>query len=252
MKLSQIIKEVAHRPWPLPSSPWIMAQRWHDLLFAHWPISIATMRARVPKQLELDTFEGTAWVGVVPFRMSGVRPRGFPALPWLSAFPELNVRTYVRSPDPANPKPGVYFFSLEAANPVAVWAARKAFRLNYFNASMQCQNKGEEVIYRSTRTHRGAPPARFAATYRPTGGISMSKPGTLEHWLTERYCLYTVHKSRAYIAEIHHLPWPLQPAAADFEINEVARASGIELPDEKPLLHFSRRLQIVNWMLKAV
>ena len=171
MPLPTILTQTSHRPWPKPSGPWIMLQSWHDLLFAHWPIPIEQMRALIPAQLALDTFAGSAWVGVVPFRMSGVRPRGFPALPWLSAFPELNVRTYVRSRDPQNPKPGVYFFSLEAANPLAVWIARTTFRLPYFNADMHCHDDGSQIDYRSMRTHHNAPPARFVGRYRPTGEL---------------------------------------------------------------------------------
>ena len=94
-----ILQMQAHRPWSLPSGPWVMAQQWLDLLFAHWPIPVETMRALVPAQLPLDTWDGSAWVGVVPFRMAGVRPRLTPAVPWLSAFPELNVRTYVKVRD---------------------------------------------------------------------------------------------------------------------------------------------------------
>lgn len=226
-----------------------MAQSWLDLLFAHWPIPIETMRALVPPELALDTFDGSAWLGVVPFRMACVRPRWIPPMPWISAFPELNVRTYVRSPNPQNPKPGVYFFSLEAANPLAVWIARTMFKLPYFNANMRCRDDGSQIHYRSERTHRDAPPARFIANYRPTGEPYLAQPGTLEHWLTERYSLYTVDNGRVYIGEIHHLPWPLQPAEAEIEVNEMASASGIEVPDEKPLLHFVRRLDVAVWQL---
>ncbi len=229
-----------------------MAQSWIDLLFAHWPITIETMRSLVPPELELDTFDGRAWIGVVPFRMADVRPRWIPPMPWISAFPELNVRTYVHSRDPQNPKPGVYFFSLEAANPLAVWIARTTFKLPYFNATMSCLDDGKQIHYRSERTHRNAPPARFVANYRPTGEPYLAQPGTLEHWLTERYSLYTVDSERAYIGEIHHLPWPLQPAEAEIEVNQMAAASSIELPNEKPLLHFVRRLDVAVWQLRRL
>ncbi|MFN8446320.1 MAG: DUF2071 domain-containing protein [Caldilineaceae bacterium] len=252
MSLSSILLETSHRPWPKPTSPWIMAQSWLDLLFAHWPIPVQTMRALVPEPLELDLFDGKAWVGVVPFRMAGVRPRAVMPVPWLSAFPELNVRTYVRSRDPKNPKPGVYFFSLEAANPVAVWIARTTFKLPYFNAVMSCQDDGKQICYRSQRTHRNAPKANFAARYWPTGAPYVAQAGTLERWLTERYSLYTVHQGRVYIGEIHHIPWPLQPAEAEFEVNEMAAASGIELPATKPLLHFARRIDVAVWQLRRL
>src|SRR5215470_11526964 len=160
-----IFDYIAHRPWPLPTSPWIMAQSWHDLLFAHWPVDPAVLRSRIPAKLTIDTFDGSAWLGIVPFRMSGVRLRATPALPWLSAFPELNVRTYVT----AEGKPGVFFFSLDAANPVAVAAARRFFHLPYFRARMSCRPDGDGIRYASQRTHRGAPSAELRGRYRPLG-----------------------------------------------------------------------------------
>lgn len=248
-----ILRKVRHRPWPLPAGPWIMAQSWHDLLFAHWPIPEAEMRDRVPRQLELDTFDGWAWVGVVPFRMSGVRPRWMPSLPWLSAFPELNVRTYVTGPAGGETRPGVYFFSLEAANPVAVRAARNLFKLPYFDARMSLIETEHAIRYRSRRTHRGAPPADFAATYRPISHRYRSTPDSLDHWLTERYCLYTLDRAgRVLRGEIHHEPWPLQLAEAAIATNTMAAASGIELPSMMPLLHFARRLDVVVWPLRRV
>lgn len=253
MDFSRLLQETAHRPWPLPTGPWVMTQSWHDLLFAHWPIPAPIMRALVPPQIELDLFDNTAWVGVVPFRMSGVRPRLVPAVPWLSAFPELNVRTYVKARDPANPRPGVYFFSLEAANPVAVAIARSLFKLPYFNAQMSLREDGSCIHYQSHRTHRGASPAEFLARYGPTGEIYQARVGTLERWLTERYSLYTTGPSgRLYIGEIHHQLWPLQPAEAEIEINTVAAASQIDLPAIPPFLHFARRLDVIIWPLRVV
>lgn len=250
--IGDIIQQIDHRPWPLPSAPWTMAQSWHDLLFAHWPIPVAVMRALVPPSLELDTFDGTAWVGVVPFRMSGVRPRLVPPVPWLSAFPELNVRTYVKSRNPEHAKPGVYFFSLEAANPVAVAIARGLFKLPYFNADMRLLDDGHIIHYQSRRTHRAAPAAEFIGNYAPTSPVFRAQPGSLEKWLTERYSLYTVNRSgRTYIGEIHHQPWPLQRAEADIRVNTMAAASKIPLPDIPPLLHFARRLDVVVWLLKS-
>lgn len=238
-----------HRPWPLPSTPWVMAQVWHDLIFAHWPIPAAQMAALLPPGLVLDTWEGEAWVAVVPFRMSGVRPRLLPPLPWLSAFPELNVRTYVRMGD----KAGVYFFSLDAANPVAVALARTLYHLPYLRAAMSCEGDGDGIRYRSRRTHTGAPPAELRASYRPVSPIYQATPGTLEAWLVERYCLYSVdRRGRIYRGEIQHAPWPLQKAEADFETNGMAQAPGLDLPDTPPLLHFARRLDVVAWAIQPV
>jgi uncharacterized protein YqjF (DUF2071 family) len=236
--------DASHRPWPVPAGPWIMAQVWHDLLFAHWPIAPATMRARVPPALELDTLDGAAWLGVVPFRVSGLRLRGMPALPGLSAFPELNVRTYVRHGE----RPGVWFLSLDAGNPLAVAGARAWFRLPYFRARMSCARVGQDVVYASRRTHRGTPAAELAGRYRPRGEVRRARPGTLDHWLTERYCLYALsRRGEVLAAEIDHPPWPLQPAEATLDRNTMADAHGVALPASAPLLHFARRQDVVVW-----
>lgn len=244
----RIIDVTEHRPWPMPRRPWVMAQSWHDLLFAHWPLPVEMLRAVVPSVFSLDTFEGQAWIGVVPFRMSGVRPRAIPALPWLSAFPELNVRTYVT----LGGKPGVYFFSLDAGNPVAVAVARRWFHLPYFRARMALRDEGGSIHYRSDRTHRGAPAATFVGRYRPSGEVFRAEPGTLEHFLTERYALYTMNGQRLYRGEIHHVPWPLQLAEAEIEVNTVVAAHGLTLPPQAPLLHFARRLDVIVWPLEQV
>lgn len=232
---------ITHRPWPAPHRRWTMAQSWHDLLFAHWLVDTDVLRALVPRELPLDTFAGQAWIGVVPFRMTGVRPRGVPAVPWLSAFPELNVRTYVT----LDGKPGVWFFSLEAANPVAVEVARRRYGLPYFNARMTCVHDSEAIEYRSVRTHRGAEPAAFEGRYRPLPGTLDASVGSLQHWLTARYCLYVVERRQVLRREIDHLPWPLQPAEADIRVNTMTAPLGIELPGEPPVLSFARRLDVV-------
>jgi uncharacterized protein len=240
-----ILKETAHRPWPLPGSPWLMTQTWHDLLFAHWPVEAAALRPLVPAPFELDLCEGQAWVAVVPFHMTNVAPRGVPALPWLSAFPELNVRTYVRM----NGRGGVYFFSLDATNPVAVGVARTLVHLPYFTATMNVDEKDGWIDYRSIRSTDGA---EFAGRYRPTGLAEPPVPGSLEHFLTERYCLFTVNDAgRPFSLDIHHPPWPLQRAEAEITVNTMARAAGIRLPPVAPLLHFSKRQDMVAWMLKS-
>jgi uncharacterized protein YqjF (DUF2071 family) len=228
-----------------------MAQRWHDLLFAHWPISTAALRPLIPPTLEIDTFDNSAWLSVVPFQMSGIRPRGLFPVPWLSAFAELNVRTYVRTIDRGILKPGVFFFSLDAANPVAVATARTWFKLPYFNANMRCDLTAKGVNYESHRTHRNAPPANFRAHYEPIAPVALAKPNTLEHWLTERYCLYTAHANSLYIGEIHHEPWPVQQASAHIETNTMAAAAGLTLTGE-PLLQFARSIDVAIWPLRKV
>ena len=253
--IHEILKTCEHRIYPLPKGPWVMRQTWRDLLFAHWPIPPAAMRALVPQALELDTFEGQAWLGIVPFVMRDVHPRGLPSVPWLSHFPELNVRTYVTMREGGVEKPGVYFFSLDAANPVAVALARRFFLLPYFEAKMKSWESRRGLIeYRSHRTHEGAAHADFRASYRPTGPVYLSRPGSLDHWLTERYALYTVDgKGRPYIGEIHHVQWPLQPAEAELRAASLAGGSAaLRLPDVEPLLHFARRIDMAAWALRRV
>jgi uncharacterized protein len=221
----------------------VIKQTWHDLLFAHWPLPAAVMRPLVPVRLTLDTFDGQCWVGVVPFHMSGIRARGLPPLPGLSRFPELNVRTYVTH----SGKPGVYFFSLDAANLPAVWAARTFYHLPYFHADMSSREIDGSIQY-SSRRYDG--PAEFRGQYRPTTEVRLREKGSLERWLTERYCLYTTHHGQVLRGEIHHQPWSLQDAAAQFETNTVAAAAGIELPASPPSLLFARRLEVLIWPLR--
>jgi hypothetical protein len=226
-----------------------MAQTWHDLLFMHWPVAPDALRPMLPPGLTLDTWEGAAWVGVVPFRMSGIRARANMPFRGLSAFPELNVRTYVTRGD----KPGVWFFSLDADHRAGVEFARRAFHLPYLKATMSCLPEGESIRYACDRTDRRAQPGAFHGTYGPTGPVYASAPGTHEHWLTERYCLYAAdRRNRIYRAEIHHAPWPLQPAAANILTNTLAVADGITLPDSAPLLHFARRLDVLAWLVQRV
>ncbi|MBI4529291.1 MAG: DUF2071 domain-containing protein [Deltaproteobacteria bacterium] len=232
--------ETAHRPWPLPQRRWVLFMRWHDLLFLHWPVRPDLIRPLIPKAVELDTFDGRCWIGVVPFHMSGVRPRYLP-IPF--AFPELNVRTYVKTPG----RSGVWFFSLDAASWLAVRVAR-SLGLPYYDARMTVQAQGDGVEYQSTRTHKSDPSVEFAASYRPSGAAYHAAPGTLDHWLTERYSLYSALKPDEVVyGEIHHRQWPLQPAEADLRINSMTKPIGIELPGVKPICHFARYQEVVAW-----
>ncbi len=242
------------RTWPPPARPWAIRMVWHDLLFAHWPVEPSIVQAKLPDGLQVDTFDGRAWIGVVPFRMSGVRPRGWPPLPGLSAFPELNLRTYVV----ADGKPGVWFHTLDAPSRIAVRYARRFFHLPYRDARMTCRTAAEGWInYRCTRHDRRFAPARFVAQYRPVTNDEATRAAIavdpLANWLTARYCLYAIDPcGRLYRGEIDHAPWPLAPAEAKIEENTIATAAGFELPDCSPLLHFSRRLDTVAWWLERI
>ena len=232
---------VEHRPWPLPRRSWIQGQTWDHLLFAHWRVPDQALRTHIPDQLVLDSFDGSCWLAVTPFRVSGLRLRGTFPIPRLSSFLELNVRTYVTFGD----KPGIWFFSLDAASRLAVEAARRTYALPYHEAAMRAHRLGESVDYLSRRRDDGH---RFDARYRPTGVAAASQPDTLEHFLTERYCLYTTREEELFRAEIHHPPWPLQPAEAELRENTMAPA-GIELEGD-PLLHFSERQDVAIWGLE--
>jgi uncharacterized protein len=236
-----IVDSTAHRPWPMPSAPWLMTQSWNSLLFAHWPVDVAEMRRAVPDAFDLDLFDGEAWLGVVPFYMTNVGLRAAPALPWLSAFPELNVRTYVRVAD----RPGVYFFSLDAGRRLAVAAARALLNLPYYAAVMSVERRDVAVHYHSARRSGGAD---FNAVYEPASAPFAASMGSIEYFLTERYCLYHYdRRGRAYRLEIHHRPWSLQLAGATITTNTMAVASRLTTNDSPPLLHFARRQDVVAW-----
>jgi uncharacterized protein YqjF (DUF2071 family) len=226
-----------------------MAMSWHDLAFLHWPVQPKVLRPLIPEALEIDTFDGQAWIGIVPFHMTGVRPRWMPNLPGLSRFAELNVRTYVTADD----KAGVWFHSLDAANAIAVWVARRTYYLSYYRARIAHREVDGWFHYESMRTHRGGGEARLVARYRPTGDVYQSEANSLDRWLTARYCLYTAdRRGRTWRGEIDHAPWSLQRAEAEVETNTMTAPLGITLPDRPPLVHFSRRIDAVAWTLEAV
>jgi uncharacterized protein YqjF (DUF2071 family) len=251
--MPNILSSVAHRPYDLPQGRWRMAQRWNDLLFAHWPVDVDAMARLLPAGLEVDSFDGFAWAGVVPFWMDQVRTRavgeGCVTVPGTAAFCELNLRTYVRSR--VTGLRGVYFFSLDAASALAVLGARTLFHLPYFWASMQNKNAPDGTIDYTSRRLLSRQSVRFEATYRGLGTVAQpSVDGTLEHFLTERYCLFTPHGGRVLVGHIHHLPWPLEAAEAEIRINELPAAHGIALPDRPPVLHFARELHVYIWSLR--
>ena len=236
-----VVEETGHRPWPLPEDDWIQAQTWERLLFAHWRVPEDELRPHVPEQLPLDTFDGSAWIAITPFRVSGLRVRGLLPLPYFSSFLELNTRTYVS----LDGKPGIYFFSLDAESALAVEAARRLYRLPYFRARMSA-DVSAEIRYRSQRIEGER--ASFDGRYRATGPAEPAAAGSLEHFLTERYCLFVLHEDRVHWAQIHHPPWPLQTAEAEIAENTMP-PPGIEL-DGEPLLHFSERQDVVIWPLE--
>jgi uncharacterized protein len=244
LRQASSLEHLEHRPWPVPQSSWVMGQTWEDLLFAHWRVEPELLRPRVPSGLELETFDGAAWLGVTPFRVTGLRARGMVPLPGLSSFDELNVRTYVT----AQGKPGIWFFSLDASSQLAVEAAKRTYRLPYFRARIDVARRAEWVAYECARASE--PGRAFSGRYRPTGPVQPAEPGSLEWFLTERYCLYAVDDGgRLCRADIHHRQWPLQVAAAEIELNTMPP---VDLPEHAPLCHFSRRQDVVIWPLERL
>lgn len=236
------VEESAHRPWDLPARPWFMGQTWERLLFAHWAVDPAQLERVIPPQLPLDVVEGRAWIGITPFEVKGLRVRGAAPPPVVSSFPEINVRTYVT----VGGRPGIYFFSLDTSSRLGVATARRAYRLPYFHA----RQRSDDGRFASRRVQRDGPRAEFLAAYRPLGEPEPATAGSLEHFLTERYCLYTLDEERnVWRGEIHHRPWPLQAADADIERNTMTAQIGLEL-EGTPLLHYSHRQDVVFWQLE--
>jgi hypothetical protein len=211
----------------------LLQMRWRDALFAHWDVPRETVADRLPPGLDVATYDGRAWLGVVAFVMEDIRPRGAPL--GLS-FPELNLRTYVRRPGADDH--AVFFFNLDADDRLGVPVARWLFALPYYRAEMRVRTDGDAVEFVSRRTHRDAPPAHFDATYEPVGQTFVPGPGTLEHFLTENYRFYTAGR-RLYYGDIAHPPWPLREATADLRSNTLFAANGFDRPAGDPVLHYS-------------
>ncbi len=236
------LEATEHRPWPLPAGLWLMAQTWETLLFAHWQVPLEKLRPHLPAALEVDTYEGAAYLGITPFRIVNLRLRGLPPLPRVSSFLELNCRAYVSH---GGERPGIWFFSLDASSRFAVAAARRTYKLPYFHARMEGLPR-----YRSARIDAERPHV-WEATYRPVGRTFNAEPGSLEHFLTERYCLYTTDEAGVlHRAEIHHPPWPLQAGEAEVELNTIP-PDGLDVGGE-PLLHYAWRQDVLIWQLERV
>ena len=225
--------------------PWVLRMRWLDLLFAHWPVDATVLRARIPPELELETFEGRAWLGIVPFTMTDVAPRALPAVSRFSTFPETNVRTYVRHRGLS----GVWFLSLDADSWATVHGARRVFHLPYAHARMRSSRVADEVRYHSVRDDGSVPPARFDARYRPTGPPRAAEPGSFDEWSTHRMRLFSADRHGGiWRSEIEHATWPLQPAEATVDAAALAAVHGLQLPDEPPRLRFAARLDVHGWL----
>ena len=260
------VNETAHRAWPLPSGRWVMGQTWESLVFVHWRVAADELRPYIPAGLEIEEFDGSAWLGIVPFRITGLRARGMVPLPGLSAFNELNVRTYVRA---ADGKPGVWFFSLEATSRLAVRAARRQYRLPYFDARIALdvagsaggRATGARPVDRAARggawdggrievecSRLGEAGKVFSGVFRATGEPTVSPVDSLESFLVERYCLYAEGGGALWRAEIHHAPWVVGAGEAEIDLNSIA-----PLPlSGAPLCHVAGRQDVVIWPLRSL
>jgi uncharacterized protein YqjF (DUF2071 family) len=229
----------------------VMRQDWHHLLFLHWSVPPERLRPMLPPGLELDLFEGKAYVGLTPFTMTGVRPVGTPPIPFVSRFHETNLRTYVHA---GGRDPGVWFFSLDAAGALAVAAARALLGLPYCYAriDMAVERDGPAIDYRLRRRWPGPGPASLDVRYAPRGPVSPAAPGSLEYFLAERYVLYKASRGRLYRGRIHHAPWPLQEADVPRLRETLLAAAGIDRPDEPPLAHYGREVNVEIFRLERV
>jgi len=218
--------------------------RWDDVLFAHWSVDPGVVAPTLPDGLAVDTYDGDAYLGIVGFRMDSIRPRG---APFGRSFPELNLRTYVRSAD----GPGVYFYNLDAADRIGVTLARALFELPYYRAEMRVEDGEDGIRFRSRRTHRDAASARFDATYRPTGVAESVEPGSLDAFLTERYRFYTESEGgRLYRGDIEHPPWDLSEATLTVRENTLFEANGFDRPSGEPLVHHSPGIDVTAGRLR--
>jgi uncharacterized protein YqjF (DUF2071 family) len=238
------LEHVGHRPWPLPERSWSVGQTLEDVLLAHWPVPIDSVRAHVPAELKVELYDGSAWMSIVPFRAADLRLRGMLPVPGVSSFLELNVRTYVRA---ADGKPGVWFFSLDVSSRLAAEAARRVYKLPVFHARMSTERSDDWIEVECSRfDERGRV---FSGRYRAEGESFTPEPGSLESFLADRFCLYaTNERGKLQRAEIHHDPWTLQRVTAEIDLTTIS-PFGLDGP---PLCHFSRRQDVVLWPLAPV
>ncbi|HEX8354086.1 MAG TPA: DUF2071 domain-containing protein [Pyrinomonadaceae bacterium] len=235
---------IRRRPAGLP----LMRQWWGKLLFMHWPVAVSALRPLVPPQLSIDTFEGQAWVSVVPFRMWGVRPYFTPPVPGLNSFLELNVRTYVLH----RGVPGVWFLSLDINSPFAKWGGRQFFFLPYHSAEMSLGQRENSIHFASARPAGDAPAADFRAGWTFGGRLAQAEPDSLDFFLTERYCLYSAAREQLYRCRVFHEPWPLRAAEVSSHESTMLEALGLAAPAGEPLVHYAEELKVDIWPLARV
>ena len=243
----------SQRPRPLPTGRWTMTQRWNDILFAHWRVPASAVSPFLPEGLQPDTFQGSAWLGVVPLWMDRFSFRGIPTIPGTSSFPELHFRTYVSDHVGT---PGIFNLTVDIGSLLATTAARFVFRIPCNWAEMRLSQRTEREFSFYSRRMFVNNPVIFNARYRglgPTRRLAEIKSGSLEYFFTERYCMFRKnHAGQAVRANIHAVASPLEDAEAEIERNDLPGALGIQLDDQEPVLHYSRRLAIYIWPAELV
>ncbi|MED3864829.1 YqjF family protein [Priestia megaterium] len=227
---------------------WIMKQTWKDLLFIHWPVDPAFLSSLLPSQLEPDTYDGQGWIALVPFTMTDIRFKGTPAVPIFSRLYELNVRTYVTY----KREKGVYFFSLDASNPLGVWIARQFFHLPYYHAAMTFNKTQNHISFQSVRTHRDSKKERVKLTYRGTSPSYRSRKGELAHWLTERYCLFTTHQGNVYRGDLYHDPWELQKGECEIRDDSITQPFLRPADNRDLIVHYANQVTAYFYPFKKV
>lgn len=238
--------ETAQRPYPLPTEPWAMTQVWDHLLFCHWPVPVEILREHVPTILNIDLFEGQAWIGIIPFEVNNMRVRGMPKIPLLNSYLELNVRTYVTYKN----TPGVYFFSLDVDKLQMVLAAKIGSLLPYRKAIMELDVKDDHTCFRSNLDD--VEKEHFALRYRALTEPYLPDETSLHYWLFERYCFFLVKYKNLYRGDIHHDRWRVSGAEVDIQSNSMAAFLPRKYLEPKPLAHLSMKKQVFGWKLKKL
>jgi uncharacterized protein YqjF (DUF2071 family) len=229
-------------------APWLLTMQWHDICFMHWRAEVTVLERALPAGVELDRFQGDAWLSVVPFRMTDVRVRATPVFAGFGSVPEINLRTYVRVGD----VPGVWFFSLDAQSPIAVRSARLMTALPYFDASIVARERNGTIDYASRRTARGVVPGAFRSTYTPCLDTREASVGSLDAFLHERYRFFSQRGSRLLSAQLHHVPWTLHSVLADIEENTLGDLIDYPLLRTPDLVTFARTLQVRASATRAI
>jgi len=239
------VREDGHLPFPMPNRSFALSQEWRDLTFMHWKVDPKRLKPHLPDGLEIDFFQGDAYVGVIPFVMKNVRPKSLPSVPGISTFAEFNIRTYVVK----DGQPGVFFLTLDAKSLMTCFYAPRAYGLAYRYAKAKVKKQGETLHWHSRRTSDGV---QLIGSSTPSGSIQTADSATLEHFLFERYCLYTEHKGCLRRAYVYHQPWNFHEAEVNLETNSLLESYDMGLDVLAPdLVHYSKGLPVKTWSIEV-